>query len=560
MSPLRGFVACLAFLALVFAAPVSEAQMGPCGCGYSMHVQQFHIRMQSQQNYMMQMQQMQMQQMQMARLQMQQMRMHQQHAQLRLQQQQVHMQMGMLHQQRNRVTTQHNLVTAGGGRMTAQTSKVWLTHGRGSGQPSLLTAQTSRTWATASKLTTQHSKVTTQQSKVGMQLSKLSTQQSKVGMQQSKVGMQQSKVTAQVGKVYAQTSKGSKTVNCSKDITVTVVTFDMNCGQCHTRQTPTAITQGPGGRFPAPLQTRPMPNILGTPQARLPQVVNSGLPRFPNMMSRPQGRPDLPQIVGRRPTLRLPNFVGGPPAAVVLREPLGPGARPGVLPYGLPVLPSSGPAVDLWALPGGQPADQPERPAVVTRRDPTLFGTTRTTSTLKKSALTAEIVTARKPAVKELVEGITDGSQPLPTDVLQAPAPPTTQAVHSELGIAQGGGPGSVEGIIDPTHAGAPAEGAPAALVRSPLSAEELQSPALPELPASILLPPPETDWTPLLEDADADFDRPAAPEAPEFTPRVPDPVAGLSPRQASPVRLVADNPLGAPALPNDPTAPAGGG
>src|SRR5262249_31286978 len=96
---------------------------------------------------------------------------------------------------------------------------------------------------------------------------------------------------------------------------------------------------------------------------------------------------------------------------------------------------------------------------------------------------------------------------------------------------------------------------------RGPLSPEDLQSPALPELPASVLVLPPESEWALPREDLDLPPDRPTAPEAPEFTPRTPDPVAGRTPRQDVPARrLVAENPLGAPALPSDPTATFGGG
>jgi hypothetical protein len=427
----------------------------------------------------------------------------------------------------------------------------------------------------------QMTKVSMQPVKTHLEMTKVSMRPVKTQLQMTKVSLQPVKTSMQVGKVRADLQKVVKTVNCSKEVTITVVTFDVHCGKCHQQQMPTPVmVQGSRPQLPTflPSQRPPrFPMMVSNPGSRpgMPEMINpgrpgmpnmvsrpNGMPGMPNMVSRPNGMPGLPNMVGRpQPQLRLPEMMQQPrPTSIVLREPLGPGSMPGTMPYGITSMPQGGPVLDLWALPG-QPMVPSERPNLTARPDLNQYGmTTRTGSNLKKPARLSEMVTTKKAATKDLLEGLTGTStetaRPLPADVLQAPTAPGTQVTRSDLRGALSGGD-LLEGIVDPTNAGAP-ESEPVLPTPLSLSPEDLQAPALPELPLSVLVLPPESDQPlPVTEDPDMVPGMPQAPEAPEFTPRAPDPVAGGGPRPDATRRLTADNSLAQPALPSDPTSTA---
>jgi hypothetical protein len=604
MTPFRRLCACLTFLSFGLLAVVSDSDaqmrggMNPCGCGYGMQVQQYTIRMQYQQQYMQQMQMQMRVQQEMQRVQMQQMRIQQQQQRVHMEQQRIRMQTAKTQMAMSKVHMATNRVHMQPTRVHMEMQKVHLTPGRVHMEPVKVHLAMNKVNVQVQKVQLQTQKVSIRPVKTSIQMQKVSIQPVKTSIQMQKVSIQPVKTSIQVGKVRADMKTVMKTVNCYKDVTITVVTYDVRCGKCHQQQTPMpTMVRGSTPRLPNMLpnpQTPRFPTMVGNPRRPLqPGITNPGRPGMPNIVSRPNPMPGMPNIVSRpsqtpempnlvsqpRPMPGMPNIVSRPqpqprlpemmqqprPTSVVLREPLGPGSMPGTLPYGLTQMPQGGPVVDLWALPA-QPMVASDRPTSVLRNDPNLYGVTgRPTSTAKKPTRLTEMVTTtkKKAATRELLEGLSgtenETSRPLPADVLQAPTSPATQVVRSELRGGLGEGE-LVEGIVDPTNAGPP-ESEPGLSARSPLSPEDLQTPALPELPASILVLPPDSGPLPVIDDPSMVPGLPEAPETPEFTPRAPDPVAGVTPRQDSTVRrLAAESSLAQPALPSDPTVPLGPG
>jgi hypothetical protein len=347
--------------------------------------------------------------------------------------------------------------------------------------------------------------------------------------------------------LQTQASNASTRTRWCTDVeTITVVTFNMNCGQCHQNKMPTAVvTRDTRMQNPLTLPQNPrLPVALNLPRVPPPNVVGPALPRLPNMLPGPRRPVLVPEMWAQPP--QMPNVLP-PRQRPGLFDPLAP--RPGPVVLSEPLLPG-----DMWPLlrePVGKPSD---RPRVATRKELKDFALTPDRARpSEKPKLLESVVDAQAPAKKPaLVEGITsaDTSRPLPDEVLQAPSLPETVADHGY----RRGLPGD-HSLTDPSAEAIPTE--PLLPARPLLTDADLLAPDLPGLPISVLLLPDMIDTPSAIEDLDQ------APGLPEFTPRDPDPIArsgqGGAARPQAP-RVAAENPLGAPSLPSLPPSVLGPG
>jgi hypothetical protein len=536
MTLCRGLLLCLALLVTALT-PALHAQYPPCGCSGGMQVHTYHIYSQRQQ--MMQQQSAMQQQMQMMQMQQQAMHMNMQQMHLQMQARNFQQQAHFLTQQA-RSFHQNNLQLAMTSRHLSMQSRALFTPPRGLGMaPRVLhTAarslhQESRTLHAQPRQLHQEARSLHQQSR------QLHTTARALHMEARQLHTDPRQLSQQSLQLNQQArSLNTKTAWCTQSETITVVTFNMNCGQCHQNSTPKSpspvTVQGPRPNLPGPLNLAPpqrMPNVVATlrapsrpnlialPGAPLPNVLPD--PRrlmMLEMWARPN-QPWLPNMVpGMQPNLLAP--LAPAPGPVALNEPLGPE----------PMRPK---LAEPLARPGKRPKTK------VALLEPTEKGaTTRSGKPATRPKLAEPVLDpAKRPALTEAILAA-ETSRPLPESVLQAPALPD-RALDDGLRRGLSGD----------------AESEPAELVlpiRPLLADADLQAPELPALPLSVLLAPPDGEQPDGMDDADRDG------ALPEFTPRAPLPLARAG--QTGPGRAAAETSLGAPALPSLPPSVLGPG
>jgi hypothetical protein len=534
----------LAAITLTPALPALNAQM-PCCCSGGMQVHTYHIYTQRQQ---MVQQQMQMQQ------QMMQMQMMQQARMMQMQTQQLTMQSRLIQQRSQALTQQARTLHMSTAHLSMQSrqlttqSRALYTTARGlhTGSRPLYTTSrslhmTSRELNTTATRLDMHARTLNQQSR------QLNTTARAIHMESRQLHTEPRQLHMQSRMLQDQArSLSTKTRWCTDVETITVVTFNMNCGQCHQNQRPMptqVATQDLRMRNPLNLPQNPRPPVaLNLPRLPQPNPFNVPQPKLPNLLPNPkrpvlmpemwaQPRQALPGALPPRPRPGLSDSVGPLPGPIVLSEPVLPGG--------------------MWPLLREPLSNPSDRPRVATRKELKDYAVTpdRARPKTLEPVVAAQAPAPKKPA---LVEGITsaDTSRPLPDEVLQAPSLPEAIVDHGH----RRGLPGDY-GLTDPPAEALPTE---AILPARPLLTDaDLLAPELPGLPISVLLLPDVTDPPSAIEDLDQ------APALPEFTPRGPDPIArsgqGATGRPQAP-RIAAENPLGAPSLPSLPPSVLGPG
>ncbi len=554
MTPWRTLLLGLTLVATVLflSLPAVNAQL-PCCCSGGMQVHTYHIYMQRQQSVVQQMQQMQ-------QMQMQQMQQMQQARHFQMMQQHLTNQMRQVHQQANMIAMQTRQMNMQTQQLHTQSRQLFM-QSRHLNMHTGLLGQTPRTLHnTALALHTQSRQLytvpkhlTMQSRSLHQQSRQLNTTARALHMQTRQLHTDARQLNQQSRQLYTQSrSLNTKTQYCTQEITVTVVTWNLKCGQCHQNQMPTPLSV-PGKPQLPNLVMNPTPRMPMNPMPRMPNPLNlNPLPQLPNMVNvqpmpnmlpnpkrpllelwaRPRQLPNM--LPPQRPV--LPNLMGLPPGPLVLNEPVLPGPMQPLL-------------AEPWAAPR-----QFNRP-IATRKTPLDFAMTpsqaRTPSKPKlREPLRNGESPMQRPALTDLKEGIAvaETSQPLPSEVLQAPALPVGSS--PDAGYRRG---------LSGEDAGVATEAEVDAVPRSPslLADADLQAPDLPELPLSVLELPPPVEASGGLEDPNQ------APELPEFTPSAPDPIASSGqgqPAQPRTARITAEGALSAPSLPSLPLSVLGPG
>jgi hypothetical protein len=595
----------LVFLAVSGAAllpslPSADAQR-PFGCGPcsgSMQVHTYSIQYKWQQQYMQQQFQQQM---------VQQRTMQQQARQLYQQQQQKQMvtQARTLQQTQSRALTQTatalqrrpvQIHTAS--RELHTSSRMIIPQGpRGlHTQPRALVTESRHLTTTSRALHTESRRLTTTARALHTESRKLTTTSRALHMESKQLHTEPRKLFQESRKLVTDSRNLTRQSRwCVETIKVTEITYDQNCGQCHSskKRTPEPIlVNGPRRPMPEPLITppprrpTPQPGVIrdpGTPMPKSPTAITlkpPPSPRLPTVIPGPrrpaetprlkesialrlysvrgdftirtsEGTPRLKEpIAQHRPPMRTPRSPYEPMADEpgrrfpqrTLGEPMMPGT-PGWRPLlseplgtpGLPPLPGRLALNEPWCppLPGEQPGN---RTRLTSERYPLGQGTEPGTEPGPAQPRRPGTKGTPKRAPEAVARE--DTNRPLPADVLSAPSLPRTKAALREA-TAEG------EAVADP---GAQ-QGQAAQPVRQPLSTDELQAPDLPPLPASILLVPPA-------EEDNRDVGDLETPDAPELAPRAPDVLARATPASGAPARRVpsrlgAEGSLGEPALPS---------
>jgi hypothetical protein len=541
MTPFRGLLLGLALLVTALT-PALHAQYPPC-CSGGMQVHTYHIYFQRQQS--MQQQMAMSQQMQMMQLQ-------QQAVHLNMMQMHFNQQARAFHQQQHFLTQQarsfhqNNLQLAMTSRHLSMQSRALYTQPRGLGMmPRALHMEARSLHQQSRTLYTEPRHLHTEARALHQQSRQLHTTARALHMEARQLHTDPRQLSQQSLQLNQQArSLNTKTAWCTQSATITVVSFNVNCGQCH-QNSPTpkftnpVTVQGPRPTLPGPVGVTPLP--------RMTNVVALPLPRLPNLLAPLPGAP-------------LPNAVPDPRRLLLMQEmwarpnqPWLPNMAPGMQPNLLaPLAPAPGPVAvnePLWQ-------GAPQRPMLAEpwtnpgKRRP------KTKVALLEPADSGTTVKSGKPAAKpKLTEPVRDPalptknptlaeamlaaevSRPLPAAVLQAPALPDRAL---DDGLRRG-----LTGDAD---------GEPAELVlpiRPLLADADLQAPELPALPLSVLLTPPDDEQPDGADDADRGL--------PEFTPRAPLPVARAD--QTGPGRTSStETPLAAPALPSLPPSVLGPG
>ena len=550
MTPCRGLLLCVALLATGLA-PALHAQYPPCSAGMQVHT--YHIYVQRQQMV---------QQQQMMQQQMQAMQMHQQAMQLHMTQQHLQMQQRSFHQQSQALTQQARSFHQNSVHLAMTNRHLSMQSRSLHSRPTSLgmTARPLHTTARslhqeARTLHTDSRQLHTEARTLHQQSRQLHTTARALHMESRQLHTDPRQLTMQSRQLNTQArSLSTKTRWCTQEETITVVTINVNCGQCHQNQTPQ-------GRHPSPIMVqapRPnLPNLVAMPQApRMPNLINQPLPpRAPNLIAMPRApRMSLFMNVPRAP---MPNLLLDPRRPMWTPEMwarpnqawmpnLIPGTRPN-LPTMLP--PGPNPLVlndplwldpmmmleQPWTKPG-----KPRSPTRVARRDPPDFGLATERGEPTRPKLVEPVLEpAKRPGLVEAITTAAETSRPLPAAILQAPAMPD-RALDDGLRRGLAGDSANNEGEL-----------ADAMLSMQPLLSDaDLQAPELPALPLSVLLPPLDGEPPDGADDADRDG------AAPEFSPRAPLPIA----RAGAPAPGRTATQLGAPALPSLPPSILGPG